>query len=242
MNVFFIKIAELTVKISAFYTLSEKLCKDYLAEPTENPDISVAITEEQLKESLEKAEEPVPPEYNEFLCIYRTIAEQLPKFGAFVFHGAAVSYKDKGYIFTAQSGTGKSTHIRLWRENIGKAVDIINGDKPIVKITEDGIFVCSTPWAGKEGWQKNRIFPLGCVTFLERSKNPYIEKKSPEDCISQIMNQIYMPKDADSMAQTLELIDRLLGGVPLYTLGCDISENSVKVAFEAMTGEKYIKR
>ena len=67
MNVFFIKIAELTVKISAFYTLSEKLCKDYLAEPTENPDISVAITEEQLKESLEKAEEPVPPEYNEFL-------------------------------------------------------------------------------------------------------------------------------------------------------------------------------
>ena len=240
MEVFFIKIAGLTVKISAFYTLSAKLCRDYLIEQTENPDILVSITKEQLENELKKADEPVPPEYNEFLCIYRTIAEQLPKFGAFVFHGAAISYNGKGYLFTAPSGTGKSTHIKLWRENIGKAVDIINGDKPIIKITDDGIFVCPTPWAGKEGWQKNRIFPLGCVTFLERSKNPYILKKSPKDFLSHIMNQVYMPKNAQSLAATLELIDRLLSGVPLYILGCDISENSVKVAFEGMTKEKYV--
>lgn len=239
MNVFFIKIAELTVKISANYPLPEKLCRDYLCEPTENPDILVSYTMEQLENELKKADEPVSPEYNEFLCIYRAIAEKLPFFGAFVFHGAAISYKDKGYLFTAPSGTGKSTHIRLWREHIGKAVDIINGDKPIIKIKDGGVFVCSTPWAGKEGWQKNRIFPLGCVTFLERSKNPYITQKTPAEYIPQIMNQVYMPKNAGSSARTLELIDKLLTGIPLYTLGCDISENSVKVAFEGMTGEKY---
>lgn len=239
MDVFFIKIAGLTVKVSANYPLPAKLCRDYICEPSEDPDITVSYTLEQLNSELEKADEPVSPEYNEFLCIYRSIAEQLPRFGAFVFHGAAISYKDRGYLFTAQSGTGKSTHIRLWREHIGKAVDIINGDKPIIRIAEDGVFVCSTPWAGKEGWQKNRTLPLGAVVFLGRSKTPYITKKTPALSIPQIMNQVYMPKNADSLACTLELIDKLLTSVPLFELGCDISESSVKVAFEAVTGEKY---
>ena len=238
-DVFFIKIAGLIIEISPVYPLSERLCKDYIVKPCENPDISVFVSEEDIKAELERAKEPASPDYAEFLYIYRVIAEKLPEFDAFVMHGAAVSYKNQGYLFTAQSGTGKSTHIRLWREYIGKSVDIINGDKPIIKIENDGVFVCSTPWAGKEGWQKNRIFPLGCVTFLERSKNPYITQKTPAEYIPQIMNQVYMPKNAGSSARTLELIDKLLTGIPLYTLGCDISENSVKVAFEGMTGEKY---
>lgn len=239
MDVFFIKIAELTVKVSALYPLSRELCRDYITEPSPSPDIEVSVSKELLDRELENAEEPAPPAYAEFLCVYRLIAEKLPIFNAFVFHGAAISYKDRGYIFTAQSGTGKSTHIMLWRKFIGKSVDIINGDKPIVKIRDSGAFICSTPWAGKEGWQKNRILPLSCVTFLERSTAPFIHRDTPESCIAKIMNQVYMPKSGKSAERTLELIDSLLNGVCLYTLGCDISENSVKIAFEGITNEKY---
>lgn len=240
-DVFFIKIADLTIRISPVYPLSEKLCKDYIEKPSENPDISVYVTKELLQAEFEKAQEPTPPEYAEFLYIYRTIAEKLPEFGAFVFHGAAISYKNRGYLFTAPSGTGKTTHICLWRTYIGRSVDIINGDKPIIKVTDDGIFVCSTPWAGKEGWQKNRILPLSCVTFLERSENPFILQMKARDCLKKIMNQVYMPKNAQSLGHTLELIDRILAYIPVYHLGCDISEKSVKVAFEGLTKEEYKK-
>jgi len=238
-NTFFIKIAGLTVKIFALYPTSRELCCDYLTEPVQNPDITVISSCEDISKELKNADEPAKPDYQEFLYIYRKIAEELPKFRAFVFHGAAISYKNKGYLFTAPSGTGKSTHIMLWRKHMGKAVDIINGDKPIIKITDDGIFVCSTPWAGKECWQKNRILPLAAVTLLKRSESPSIVKETPEKFLPRIMNQVYMPKNTESMGYTLELIDTLLSKLPLYTLGCDISENSVKVAFEKLTGEKY---
>lgn len=239
MNTFYIKLAGLTVKISAIFDTSRELCRDYIIEPIENPNISISMSEDAISKEQINSGEPVSPQYQEFLCIYRSIAEELPKFGAFVFHGAAISYEDKGYLFTAPSGTGKSTHIMLWRKHIGADVDIINGDKPVIKITNDGIFVCSTPWAGKECWQKNRILPLAAVTFLERSKSPSIIKENPKTFLSRIMNQIYMPKNTQSMGYTLELIDKLLSSLPLYTLGCDISENSVKVAFEELTGKKY---
>lgn len=240
-DVFFIKIAGLTVKITPLYPLSKELCRDYITEPSQSPDIDVCISEKQLRYELEKSKEPTTPEYAEFICIYRAIAEKLPEFNAFVFHGAAISYKNGGYLFTAPSGTGKSTHILLWRRYLGKSVDIINGDKPIIKICDDGIFVCSTPWAGKESWQKNRTVPLFSITFLSRSTVPSISRQIPEKCLNRIMNQIYMPKNAQNLGKTLELIDIMLSRIPIYSLGCDISENSVKVAFEGLTKEEYKK-
>ncbi|MBR4723828.1 MAG: hypothetical protein IK072_03760 [Clostridia bacterium] len=240
-DVFFIKIAGLIIKITPLYPLAKELCRDYIKEPSQSPDIEVCISREKLQYELEKAKEPATPEYAEFLCIYRAIAERLPEFGAFVFHGAAISYKNGAYLFTAPSGTGKSTHILLWRRYLGKAVDIINGDKPIIRIKDNKVFVCSTPWAGKEGWQKNRTVPLFSITFLSRSKKPSISKQIPKNCLNRIMNQVYMPKSAQSLGKTLELIDLMLSRVPVYFLGCDISEQSVKVAFEGLTKEEYKK-
>ena len=238
---FFIKIAALTVKISAAYPLSRELCRDFITEAVQNPDITASVSEEKINYELNNAKEKSTPEYAEFLCIYRIIAEQLPLFNCFVFHGAAISYKDRGYLFTAPSGTGKSTHIRLWRKFIGNDVDIINGDKPIIKVNDGKISVCSTPWAGKENWKKNRLLPLDAITVLTRSEAPFIEPLSPDMCLSRIMNQIYMPKTPEALAKTLELINSMLSGVPVYRLGCDISEESVRVAFEGITKEKYIK-
>lgn len=240
-SLFFIKIAGLTVKISSLYSLAKELCRDYITEPCKNPDIEITVSEENLQYELENAKEPTTSEYAEFICIYRAIAEKLPKYDAFVFHGAAISYKDRAYLFTAPSGTGKSTHILLWRKYLGKSVDIINGDKPIIKFTQNGIFVCSTPWAGKERWQKNRTLPLCSITFLSRSTEPSISQINPEICLNKIMNQIYMPKNPDSLGKTLELIDLMLARIPVYYLGCDISEKSVKTAFEGLTKEEYKK-
>ena len=57
-----------------------------------------------------------------------------------------------------------------------------------------------------------------------------------------MMNQIYLPDEAEPVLKTLELMDALVRGVPLYLLECDISEEAVRTSFEAMTGEKYESR
>lgn len=78
----------------------------------------------------------------------------------FIHTWAAITYKNYAYIFCAPSGTGKTTHISLWKKFLGKDVGIINGDKPFLSFeNENGqnrITVCGSPWAGKKLWQKNR--------------------------------------------------------------------------------------
>lgn len=236
---FNIQIAGLTVKISCKYPLSYELSKAFLADDSLSADIVVSVSEEAIAFEAENSDEITTPDYAEFICIYRMIAEQLPNFGCFVFHGAAISYEDDGYVFTAQSGTGKSTHIKLWRQFLGKSADIINGDKPIIKITQKGVFVCSTPWAGKENWKKNRICKLDGIAFLERSKNCFAKKIDQKEAFSKIINQVYLPKKPEALTKTLDNIGILLSEVPLVQFGCDISENAVKTSFEALTNYKY---
>ncbi len=238
-DTFFIKIAEITIKISTHFPLTKALCKDFLIDEVKNPDIDVFANLEEIEADMNNAEEESTMDYSEFICIYRKIAEQLPSFGACVFHGASISYDNKGYLFTAQSGTGKSTHIKLWRQFFGKDVDIINGDKPIIKVTDDKILICSTPWAGKENWKKNRIFPLSGIAFLERSSKSFSEPMLPKDSLNKVINQVYLPKNPIALADTLTIVDKFLSKVPLYKLGCDISEEAVKVSFETLTNKNY---
>lgn len=233
---FYIGIAELSIKIQSRFSFAREFCKDYIISAPDKADITVSADAETVKKEMTAADEPVSEEYAEILCIYRSIANQLPKFGCFVFHGAAISYNGLGYLFTAPSGTGKSTHIRLWRQYIGKDVDIINGDKPIIRISKDGVSVCSTPWAGKENWQKNRIFPLGGICLLNRGTQNSIEKLPPAENIKHLMNQIYLPKNPAMLSLTLEHMDKMLCRVPFYSLYCDMSKDAVKTSFEAMTG------
>ena len=89
--------------------------------------------------------------YLEELAVYRKIAERLPLYDTVLFHGSALAADGEGYLFTAPSGTGKSTHARLWRELLGDRVVMINDDKPLLRVTEEGVTVYGTPFRGKHG-------------------------------------------------------------------------------------------
>ncbi len=231
-------IAELKIEVECRYDYIVKQCRDYMVTDGNNVDMKVFATDEAI-ENEHKLTPQMPKGYIESICVYREIAERLPRYGAAVFHGAAISYGDKAYIFTAPSGTGKSTHIKLWKKYLGDSVDIVNGDKPIIKKADSDMLVCSTPWAGKENWQKNRIVPIGAVCILKRGKVNRIRKAEPSDVLDVLLGQIYMPKDGECALLSLEILDTLCEKVPVYVLECDISEEAVKASFTAMTGEDY---
>ena len=95
------------------------------------------------------------------------------KLGTALFHAAAVSYGGRGYLFLGKSGTGKSTHARLWLENIGGA-DLLNDDNPVVRFFEDAdgrryAKVYGSPWSGKTPCYKNEEMEVGGLVLLSQA-------------------------------------------------------------------------
>lgn len=237
MERFAVNIAGLTIEIACLYSYTKALCRDYIVSE-QTPCFSVSVTEAEIAAEISAAETPVGEAYAESVCVYRKIAELLPRFHRFVMHGAAITYQQDAYVFTAPSGTGKSTHIKLWYKYLKSDVGIVNGDKPVVTV-DGGVTVCGTPWAGKEGWQSNRTAPVRAICILKQAKTNTITKVKAEAHLTMLLNQVYLPKDGEALASTLRMLNTLFQKVPVYILECDISEDAVKTAFTALTGKAY---
>lgn len=236
MSNFTVRFAGLNINITTIYDYTYNFCKEYLTDGT--PDFSVTTTEEKIAKEIEISEFTPTKPYAESICVYREIAEKLPLFNRFIFHGAAISYKNNGYIFTAVSGTGKSTHISLWKQYLGDDVEIVNGDKPIINIDGDDVIVYSTPYAGKEGWQNHKSAKLKGVCIVERGNVNQVKKVDFSTYLNTLFKQVYKPYDINSTIKTIELFNEF-SKLPLYLMQCDISENAVKASFNAMTGLDY---
>lgn len=97
------------------------------------------------------------------------------KKGKILVHASAVELDGKGYLFLGESGTGKSTHARLWQENI-KGARLLNDDSPIISInSENNILVYGSPWSGKTPCYRNESLPLGAITRLIQANKNEIE-------------------------------------------------------------------
>ena len=238
------KFAEIIFHIEHVHPELEVFCKDYLTEDL-TADFEIELTEQDILYEKEYAtEQTFSAPYLETLALLRRISDILPAHNRFLMHGASISYEGKAFLFTAPSGTGKSTHIRLWKKYIGEKVLIVNGDKPFISLEEntDGHIepmIYGTPWAGKERWQRNCSEPLSGICFVKRGTTNSIRKIEPEEYVMMLFNQIYMPMDQTAVGQTLELVDTLVKHVPLYLLTCDMSEDAVRCSFEALTRLPY---
>lgn len=225
-------LSDLKVNIEHKYDYMTEFCKDYVAQ-FDAADIVAKVDDDAI--AKEKAMVPgAPIESCESLCIYRAIAEKLPEFNRFVFHGAAIEYENVTYLFTAPSGTGKTTHINLWSKYLGDKVKIINGDKPIIGI-DDSITVYGTPWAGKEGYQRNAKAPLKAICILKQSKTNSIVRLNSSEAINHLMRQVYIPRSAVALSSTLALLGAMIEKTPVYELSCDISKEAFDTSFGEMT-------
>lgn len=151
-----------------------------------------------------------------------------------LFHGSVIAVDGEGYLFTAKSGTGKSTHTRLWREYFGERAVMVNDDKPLLHITDSGVTVYGTPWDGKHRLSTNTAVPLNGIFLLERDTTNHIEPAAPHVVYPLIVQQTNRSFTADGMKQTLSLIDHMLSVVPVYRLGCNMDIEAAMVAYEGM--------
>ena len=163
------------------------------------------------------------------LYTFRTSAHE-----TLLVHASVIEYEGRGYMFLGRSGTGKSTHTALWLKYFGDRARIINGDKPIFRFDGEKMIACGTPWCGKEGFNINADSPVRAVCFLERGETNEICSISPADALMRVFSQILMPKKEQGIDLLFPLLEKMLKTTPCYLLKCNISEEAVRVAYEAM--------
>ncbi len=231
-----ISIAGLTVGIEHAHEHIAKQCRAYLSDGT--PDFTICVTHEMIEaERAGATGAEFSLGYSESIAAYREIARRLPEYDALLFHSAVIELDGAAYAFAASSGTGKSTHIRLWRRVYGERVGIVNGDKPILRFREDGVLIAyGTPWCGKEGWQRNVGVPLAALVFLERGAVDAIAPMEPEDAVMRFLSQTVIGKSEEDVAGTLEMSDRILASVDTYLLKCTPNESAARVAYATLVG------
>lgn len=243
-NTFTIQLAGLTVGVRGLSGSLKTFCRDYLSDAESSPDFTVElldsdITREQQRSDAEAEVEGIPPRrwptsYLETLALYRRIAEQAPFFDTILFHSSAIAVEGEGYLFTARSGTGKSTHTRLWMERFGERAVMVNDDKPLLRICEDSTTVYGTPWDGKHHLSCNLAVPVKAICLLQRAETNHIRQIRPEEAYAMLLQQTYRPQDPAALSRTLELLDRMIGQVRLFRLGCNQNPDAALVAYAGM--------
>ena len=239
------KIAERNITVASLHDQVHRLCIDYLS-PAAAPDFSVRTTQtdidferEKSAQEDEKAGIPIrqfSDDYLETLAVYRKIAERMPDYDALLFHGSCVAVDGVGYLFTAKSGIGKSTHTELWRELLGSRAVMVNDDKPLIRVTDAGATIYGTPWDGKHRLSTNIAVPLKALCILERAEKNSIRKITAMEAYPMLLQQAYRPLDSMALCKTLTLIDKLASAVNLWRLGCNRDIEAAQVAYEAMKG------
>lgn len=230
--------------IHNMYSYIEDYCKDYLYDG-EGFDYSISISMsdilyEKEKSRQEDIKEGIPIRefsnaYLETLAVYRKICSCLLDENILLFHGSVVSVDGIGYLFTAKSGTGKSTHTRYWREYFKDRAIMINDDKPLLEIKDGHVNVYGTPWDGKHRLSTNMCVPLKAICILNRGQDNNVLRICGQDAYSMLIQQVNRPVgDALAMSKTLELIDRLCSCVEFYSLHCTMDIDAARVAYEGM--------
>ena len=242
MAEFLMKIAGHTARVISLFESTPQYFKAYLTE--DPPEFSIAVTREDIAfeqaDLLEEAHRDgfkpriFTDPFLERAAIQRAFAEFLFDFGILLFHGSAIAVDNEGYLFSAHSGTGKSTHTRLWKQVFGERAVIVNDDKPFLELTKTGILLHGSPWSGKHGLDANICVPLKGLCILERGTENTIRPATAHEALGMLQKQAYRPINAEKEAEFLSLTHRLVALVSLWKLSCTKEQAAAQIAYHAM--------
>ena len=207
------KIAEINILINPIYGYTKKQMEPFICGETDY-EFDASATREEIERSVSRDETPVPPALHEGPIILTKICRRmLEDYDGLFFHSSSLCLNGEGYLFTALSGTGKSTHTSYWRELFGDKVTMINDDKPIIRKIDGKFYVCSTPWMGKSNIGTNLNVPVKAVYVL------------------------LLPDKRENTAKLLELYDGLFSQAKLVELYCKPEIEAAKTAYNAVNEE-----
>ena len=153
-------------------------------------------------------------------------------------HTSVIQYKGRTVLFLGESGTGKSTHTRLWRENIEGAV-LLNDDSPILRIIDGKPWMYGSPWSGKTPCYKQESYPLAACVRLSQAPYNKIQRLSIPQAYAALHPSC--PPDFaydDTLYDCIsETIGEVLAQIPLYHLACLPNAEAAQLSCKTVFGE-----
>ena len=233
MQTTYIELAGIPIEVRSQYH------SDFLREFVTNklPLLKVEPGEEDLNRIRKTLQGSYPPSFVENIALHALLASALLDHNILLMHGSALCMDGEAYIFAAPSGTGKSTHARLWRETFGDRVWMINDDKPLIRVEKEGAVVYGSPWRGKHKLGCNGSARLKAIVELTRDSRNHIEAlKEP---FPHLVQHVWRPDDRDKMKKVLELEKQLIGQAAFYRLGCNTEPEAALVAWQGMHADMH---
>ena len=223
-------IAELLVDVPEAGGLAPR-CRAYQAEENENRQADIVIDA-----ALYEPERF--PGCSEQTIAYmesgRFFSRGILKHNGTKLHASAVAYQGKAYLFSGPSGTGKSTHTRLWQQVFGPDAQVFNDDKPAIRLLDGKWYAYGTPWCGKDGININIKVPLAGICFLRQSKENVIRRLTAEEASINVMWQSTQFIAKENMDLHINLVDKLVRMIPIYEMENNMQPDCAHLSFETM--------
>lgn len=191
------------------------------------------ILKYDLRKVLELNPNVKDEEVAEYLATGAIFARHMLSFDGLYIHSSAIILDGKAYLFSAPSGTGKSTHTEKWIRLFGARY--LNDDKPALRLV-DGVWMAyGTPWSGKHDLSENIGVPLGGIAVLRRGEENTITPMVPAEALPYIMSQSIFQLPREYMEKQLTLMDRLLRDIPVWKLYCRNDDEAAYLSKKMMT-------
>ncbi len=229
------RVADFNVEFEHHYAHLKRMCAAYSAD-FDTPDFFISIPHDEIERGLAELPAESNLECFEGVLAYRLLADRIPLYDAFVLHAALFDVDGTGIALAAASGTGKTTHMRLWKRLLGPRMTVVNGDKPVIRFFGDDEYPTAygTPWNGKEHYGKNTKTQLRHICFIERAEENSIAPLDKADAINRIFNQVYMPTDPAAAVATMALVDRMLSSCKVWIIKANMQPTAAETAYNAI--------
>ena len=169
---------------------------------------------------------------NRYMWSSVSLAQLLLPYSIFFLHSSFISVNGKAVLFSAKSGTGKSTQAALWEKH--RNAEVINGDKAGI-LVENGVYACGVPFCGTSGICKNVNLPLGAIVLLGQSTENKIRRLAGLEAMQAVIQNIHLDLVAPNEQKTvIDMMIELLKTVPVYLLECTPDEKAVEVLENAL--------
>lgn len=224
------KIAELLVEVPD-EMVDLALFRDYLWNEIGKPDIVIDPSRFRPELYLDG----IRPEMLTYMETGRLFSVALLAHSGLHLHASAVALDGKAYLFSAPSGTGKSTHTRFWQQVFGEAAQVFNDDKPALRYVDGQWYAYGTPWCGKDGINQNKKIPLAGICFLKQAKENRIRRLAASEAVQKLLWQtIHRFRTVENMDRTLAQVDLLVREIPVFELENRPEPEAARLSYETM--------
>lgn len=171
--------------------------------------------------------------FAEYNLLHIEASIYLMKYDCCLFHSVAVWINGKAWLLAGSSGIGKSTQYKNMLQIAPALIQIINGDKPLLEITDDIIFVHPSPWNGKEGWHSDISAPLEGIVFLKQETQNIIQRLDKPHSIIPVFRSICQDYRNDAVLEdTARLSEKIIMSIPIWEFSNDGSLNSSEILLQ----------